>query len=235
MSRQYGDDVTSPDLAGSSPSRRAETSALRRAATIVLILGTVISLLSAFGPSWATLIGIPVAIVAAVVACILAWRELRLVRRAHARQLLQIDRQHGQELTEERQRNAEVVTVLTSRVQDYAGVIKGQKLTIAQLKGQLSTTQKDNFRLSAEIERRDHVIGSLRATVRAREAELRVLLADGENGAEVHALPRRVLADHNAGANGSATAVGEAQGGVVDLKVAEAKVLPNFEGTRKLA
>ena len=234
MSRQYGDDVTSPDLAGSSPSRRAETSALRRAATIVLILGTVISLLSAFGPSWATLIGIPVAIVAAVVACILAWRELRLVRRAHARQLLQIDRQHGQELTDERQRNAEVVTVLTSRVQDYAGVIKGQKLTIAQLKVQLSTTQKDNFRLSAEIERRDHVIGSLRATVRAREAELRVLLAD-ENGAEVHALPRRVLADHSAGANGSATAVGEAQGGVVDLKVAEAKVLPNFEGTRKLA
>jgi hypothetical protein len=147
---------------------------------------------------------------------------------------LHVDRQHGKELTEERQRNAEVVTVLTSRVQDYAGVIKGQKLTIAQLKGQLSLTQKNNFRLSAEIERRDHVIGSLRATVRAREAELRVLMAD-ENDAEVHALPRRVLADHNAGPNGSTTAAGEAHGGVVDLKVAEAKVLPNFEGTRKLA
>jgi hypothetical protein len=226
--------VTSPDPVGSSPSRRAGSSTLRRAATVVLILGTIISLLLAFGPAWATLLGVPVAIAAAVVACILAWRELRLVRRAHARQLLQVDQQHGKKLTEERQRNAEVVTVLTTRVQDYAGVIKGQKVTIAQLKGQLSTAQKDNFRLSAEIERRDLAIGSLRATVRAREAELRILLAD-ENEAEVHALPRRVLADHHNAANGSSTARGDADAGVVDLKVAEAKVLPNFEGTRRLA
>jgi hypothetical protein len=226
--------VTFPDPAGSSPSRRAGTSALRRAATVVLILGTVISLLSAFGPAWAPLIGIPVAIIAAVVACNLAWRELRLARRAHVRQLLQVDQQHGKELTEERQRNAEVVTVLASRVLDYAGVIKGQKLTIAQVKGQLYSLQKDTVRLTAEIERRDHLIGSLRATVRAREAELRMLILD-ENDAEVHALPRRVLADHHSGPNGSTTTAGDADGGVVDLKVAEAKVLPNFEGARRLA
>jgi hypothetical protein len=225
--------VTSPDPAGSLPSRRAGSSALRRAATVVLILGTALSLLLAFGPAWATLLGIPVAIASAVVACILAWRELRLARRAHARQLLQVDQQHGKKLTEERQRNAEVVTVLSSRVQDYAKVIKGQKLTIAQLKGQLLTAQKDNFRLSAEVERRDLAIGSLRATVSAREAELRVLLAE-ENEAEVHALPRRVLADHHAAMSGSSTA-DDADAGVVDLKVAEPKVLPNFEGTRRLA
>jgi len=216
------------------PSRRAGSSALRRAATVVLIFGTVLSLLLAFGPAWATLLGIPVAIASAVVACILAWRELRLVRRAHARQLLQVDQQHGKKLTEERQRNAEVVTVLSLRVQDYANVIKGQKLTIAQLKGQLLTAQKDNFRLSTEVERRDLAIGSLRATVSAREAELRVLLAE-ENEAEVHALPRRVLADHHTGVSGSSTAGGDADGGVVDLKVVEPKVLPNFEGTRRLA
>jgi hypothetical protein len=226
--------VTTPDPAGSLPNRRAGSSVLRRAATVVLILGTVLSLLLAFGPAWATLLGIPMAIASAVVACILAWRELRLVRRAHARQLLQVDQQHGKKLTEERQRNAEVVTVLSLRVQDYAKVIKGQKLTIAQLKGQLLTAQKDNFRLSAEVERRDLAIGSLRATVSAREAELRVLLAE-ENEAEVHALPRRVLADHHTGVSGSSTAGGDADAGVVDLKVAEPKVLPNFEGTRRLA
>ena len=226
--------MTSPDPAGSLPSRRAGSSALRRAATVVLILGTVLSLLLAFGPEWATLLGIPVAIASAVVACVLAWRELRLVRRAHARQLLQVDQDHGKKLTEERQRNAEVVTVLSSRVQDYAEVIKGQKLTIAQLKGQLLAAQKDNFRLSAEVERRDLTIGSLRATVSAREAELRVLLAE-ENEAEVHALPRRVLADHHAAVSGSSTPGGDADAGVVDLKMAEAKVLPNFEGTRRLA
>ena len=226
--------MTSPDPAGSLPSRRAGSSVLRRAATVVLILGTILSLLLAFGPEWATLLGIPVAIASAVVACVLAWRELRLVRRAHARQLLQVDQQHGKKLTEERQRNAEVVTVLSLRVQDYANVIKGQKLTIAQLKGQLLTAQKDNFRLSAEVERRDLAIGSLRATVSAREAELRVLLAE-ENEAEVHALPRRVLADHHTGVSGSSTTGSDADAGVVDLKVAEPKVLPNFEGSRRLA
>ena len=61
-----------------------------------------------------------------------------------------------------------------------------------------------------------------------------MLLAD-ENEAEVHALPRRVLADHHNAVNGSSTARGDADAGVVDLKVAEAKVLPNFEGTRRLA
>ncbi|HWH99103.1 MAG TPA: hypothetical protein VNT27_02140, partial [Propionibacteriaceae bacterium] len=71
--------MTSPDPAGTSPSRRAGTSKLRRAATVVLIIGTFLSLLLAFGPAWATLLGIAVAIAAAVVACILAWRELRLV------------------------------------------------------------------------------------------------------------------------------------------------------------
>jgi hypothetical protein len=224
--------VKSPDPAGSKPSRLAAPSTLRRAAMITLIVGTIVSLLSAFGPAWATMIGLGVAIAAAVVAVSLAWRELWLVRRAHARQLRTIDQDHGRKLTDERRRNAEVVTVLTSRIKDYVVVVEGQKLTIAQLKSSLYTARQDNLGLSAEVERRDLAIGSLRATVRAREAELKVLLAD-ENDAEVHALPRRVLTDHQSASH--APARGDTEAGIVDLKVAEAKILPNFEGTLKLA
>jgi chromosome segregation ATPase len=228
--RQYGDHVIPPDFAGSLPSRRAATSPLRRAATIVLIIGTAISLLSAFGPTWANRIGIAVALSSAILACTLAWRELAQARHEHAKQLLTIDRQHGRQLADERRRNADVVSVLTSRISDRAVVIEAQKLTIAQLKAQLYSARKDNVSLCAELGQRNAVIDSLQVALRSREAELLALLADG-NDAEVHALPRRALADHGLlTSNPDGTSAG-----VVDLATVEAKVLPNFEGTRKLA
>lgn len=228
--REYGDDVTPPDTVGSSPRRRAATSSLRRAATIVLIIGTAISMLLAFGPTWASRIGIAVALSSAILACTFAGRELAQARHEHAKQLLTIDRQHGRQLAEERRRNADVVSVLTSRIADRAVVIETQKLTIAQLKAQLYSVRKDNVSLSAELGQRNAVIDSLEVTLRSREAELLVLLADG-NDAEVHALPRRVLADHGS----LVSNLDGTSAGVVDLATAEAKVLPNFEGTRKLA
>jgi hypothetical protein len=224
--------VTSPDSAGSSPSRRAASSPFRRAATMVLIIGTVISLASAYGPPWMMRIGIVVAVAAAILSCSLAWRELSQDRHKHAKQLLDLDRQHGRQLTEERRRNADVVSVLTSRISDRGVVIETQKLTIAQLKAQLYSVRKDNVSLTAELRQRNATIDSLQATVRSREAELIALLADG-NDAEVHALPRRALADH--GHMVDSSPAGENPAGVVDLVSVEAKVLPNFEVTRKLA
>jgi len=163
-------------------------------------------------------------------ACTFAGRELAQARHEHAKQLLTIDRQHGRQLAEERRRNADVVSVLTSRIADRAVVIETQKLTIAQLKAQLYSVRKDNVSLSAELGQRNAVIDSLEVTLRSREAELLVLLADG-NDAEVHALPRRVLADHGS----LVSNLDGTSAGVVDLATGEAKVLPNFEGTRKLA
>ena len=230
--RQYGDDVTPRDSTGSSPSRRAATSSLRRAATITLIIGTVISVVLAFGPAWATRIGVAVAVGAAVLACALAWRELAQARHDHAKQLIDLDRQHGQQLSAERRHNADVVSVLTSRIAARTVVIESQKLTIAQLKAELYSVRKDNVSLSADLRQRNARIDLLETTVRSREAELMVLLADGSD-AEVHALPRRALADH--GLAPASAAVGHNGAGVVDLTTVEAKVLPNYEGNLKLA
>ncbi len=224
--------VTSPGSTGSSPGRRAATSSLRRAATIVLIIGTVISLASAFGPAWTARIGIAVAVAAATLSCLLAWRELAQARHQHARQLLDLDRQHGRQLAEERGRNADVISVLTSRISDRSVVIETQKLTIGQLKAQLYSVSKQNVSLCADLRQRNARIDLLEITLRTREAELIALMADG-NDAEVHALPRRALAEHGTVIN--TAAAGYDGAGVVDLPTVEAKVLPNFEGTRKLA
>ena len=71
--RRYRDAVTS---VRASASRSTPTAGLRRASEVVLVAGTVIAVAAAFGPLWATRVGVAVAVAAAVVACVCAWREL---------------------------------------------------------------------------------------------------------------------------------------------------------------
>jgi hypothetical protein len=230
--------VTSPASAASKPSRRASTPPLRRAAKIVLIIGTASSLGLALGPTWATKIGIAVAVAAAIVGCTLAWRELWQVHRAHAHQLLEISKKHGKALSEERRHNAGVLDLMSKRVKEYVIVVEGQKVTIAQLRGQVSALRGDNAYLKTEIAHRETVIVSLRETVRARESELVALLTD-DSDAEVHTLPRRLLAEGTAGPEEVAAAGDLWTDGshptVVDMAAIEESALPNFEGNRKLA
>lgn len=182
--------------ATSTPSRQAKPSLLRRATEIVLVAGTVLALAAAFGPTWLVRVGVAVAVVTAVVACVLAWREHFASRRAHAAQMLQASQQHGQALSEERTRNGQVVDTLTRRVKDAEVVIGGQRVIIATLRGEISTLKGDVVYLRSEVEHRETVITSLRETVRSREAELIALHAEEGGEAAVHALPRRVLAEH---------------------------------------
>jgi hypothetical protein len=230
--------VTSPASAASKPSRRASTPPLRRAAKIVLIIGTASSFGLALGPNWATKIGIAVAVAAAIVGCMLAWRELWHVHRAHAQQMLEISKKHGKALSEERRHNAGVLELMSKRVKEYVIVVEGQKVTIAQLRGQVSALRGDNAYLKTEITHRETVIVSLRETVRAREAELVALLTD-DSDADVHTLPRRVLAETTADPEEVAAAGDLWTDGshptVVDMAPIDDLVLPNFEGDRKLA
>jgi hypothetical protein len=203
-----------------------------------LILGTASSFGLAFGPNWATKIGIAVAVAAAIVGCMLAWRELSQVRRAHAHQVLEISKKHGKALSEERRHNAGVLDLMSKRVKEYVVVVEGQKITIAQLRGQVSALRGDNAYLKTEIAHRETVIVSLRETVRARETELVSLLTD-DRDADVHTLPRRVLAEITAGPEEVAAAgdlwTDASHPTVVDLQPIEDSAVPNFEDARKLA
>ncbi len=177
----------------SSPSRQAKPTLLRRATEIVLVAGTVLAIAAAFGPTWLVRVGVAVAIVTAVVACVLAWREHFSTRRVHAAQMLQASQQHGTALSQERTRNGQVVDTLTRRGKDAEVVIGGQRVIIATLRGEISTLKGDSTYLRGEVQHRETVITSLRETVRSREAELTALQADGD-GAAVHTMPHRVPA-----------------------------------------
>ena len=225
--------VTSPAAA----KRKEAVSPLRRTSEIVLVTGTVVSVIAAFGPTWAVRLGIAVAIVAAVIACLFAWRELFSARRQHARAMLAASVDHGRALTEDRTRNAAVVDTLRARITDAGVLIEKQRVTIAELKMRISGLKGDKAYLRAEVDHRESVISALRDTVRAREAEL-IALRD-EPGAEVHTMPRRVFTEPEPEADATPTAEELWTDGshptVVDLKTLDtAMVLPNYEVDRRV-
>ena len=219
--------VTSPATA----SRKLKASPLRRIAEIVLVVGTVVAVAAAFGPIWIVRLGLAVAITAAVVACVFAWREIHTTRRAHAQAMLEATRSHGAALTEERSRNAAVVHTLKLRITDAGRMIEKQRVTIARKQQQISSLRDDRAYLRGEVEYREKVISALRETVREREAEL-IVLRDGPD-AEIHHMPRRVLAEHESVWQELSASDGM-RPTMVDVTVID-MVLPNYEADRQFA
>jgi septal ring factor EnvC (AmiA/AmiB activator) len=218
--------VTSPATAG----RKLTASPLRRISEIFLVVSTVMAVAAAFGPIWIVRLGLAVAITAAVVACAFAWREIHTTRRAHAQAMLEATRRHGAALSEERTRNAAVVHTLKVRITDARRMIEKQRVTIARKQQQISSLRDDRAYLRGEVEYREKVISALRETVREREAEL-IVLRDGPD-AEVHHMPRRVLAEHESvWQELSAT---DGMRTMVDFTVID-MVLPNYEADRQFA
>jgi predicted RNase H-like nuclease (RuvC/YqgF family) len=241
----------------STTRRKAPTSRLRRASEVVLVSGTLLAVLSLFGPGWATRAGIAVAIASAIVACVCAWRELFSAERRHARSMLAASQRHGAELRDERRRNAEVVETLTDRVQAAGRTIEGQQVTIAALRHEVFGLEGDRTSLRGALRDRDRTITSLRTTVQKQEVELGSLRTDlgslRENlaslqedlasfqqdtfhedgpgdGAAVSHLPRRHRAELEAVAAVSGSEV-------LDLRMLETAraVLPNYEEDRRRA
>ncbi|HEY5820929.1 MAG TPA: hypothetical protein VIT20_03060 [Propionibacteriaceae bacterium] len=232
-------DTEARPQSAATPHRQAKTSPLRRTSEIVLVAGTVIAVAAAFGPTWLVRVGVVVAVAAAVVACVFAWRELFFVRRKHAKDMLEASQQHGKVLHEERTRTGAVVDTLTKRVKDAGVVIDGQRVVIATLRTEISGLNGDRAYLRSEIEHRETVITSLRETVRSREAELIALHDEGGQGGEasVHHMPRRVLAEHESAwedvPNADELWSDGSHPTVVDMKLIDtAMVLPNYEVDR---
>ncbi len=182
--------VTSPG----SASRGLKPSPLQRTSEVVLITGTVAAAAAAGGSLWVVRLGVAVAIAAALMACALAWRELNAARHAHAQAVLKAAREHGAALTDERTRNASVVDTLTLRVSDARKVIERQRLRIAGQRLQISDLKANQTYLKGEIQYRNEVIDALREALREKEAEPITVINAPE--AEVHHMPRRVLANH---------------------------------------
>lgn len=207
---------------------------LLRASRLVLITGAVLCAAAALGPVWLVRIGVVLAVVTAVVAVGLAFRHIRAMRREHAARLLRVTRDHGAALTTERQRNAEVVGVLTDRARAAAERVQRQGVRIGELNAKVTELTGDNARLRCELQSRELTITGLRDTVRARESDLHRLRNDLDLAAvpsvpapmgDVHGLPRRLRDQQRSGARpGDDTEPSV----VIDMRAVQA-AMPNLE------
>ena len=227
--------VTSPATA----SRGLKASPLQRISEIVLITGTVAAAATAAGPLWLVRLGAATAIMTALVACAFAWRELNSARHAHADAMLQASREHGAALREERYRNAAVVDALGLRIRDAGKVIERQRTRIAEQRVEIAGLREDRVYLRGEVEHRDKVIFELREAVREREPELDTVHAesDADADAEVHHMPRRVLAGQEEFVWQELSPedeISESRQSFVDLKIISMS-LPNYEDDRQPA
>ncbi len=219
-------------------SRTADTPRLRRTAQVVLVVGSVTASAAAFGPVWATRVGVAVAVAAAVVACVCAWRELFHAERRHARTLAQTSQRHGAQLRDERRRNAEVVDTLTERVRVTVGTVEGQRVTLVRLRQEVATLEGERSALRTTVADRDRTITSLRTSVHKLEARIAALVARiaelehelHEGGAELHQLPHRPQDDHD-------VLTEREDSLVLDFRTLETVrgVLPNYEADRRFA
>jgi len=227
--------VTSPATA----CRGLKASPLQRISEIVLITGTVAAAATAAGPLWLVRLGAATAIMTALVACAFAWRELNSARHAHADAMLQASREHGAALREERYRNAAVVDALGLRIRDAGKVIERQRTRIAEQRVEIAGLREDRVYLRGEVEHRDKVIFELREAVREREPELDTVHAesDADADAEVHHMPRRVLAGQEEFVWQELSPedeISESRQSFVDLKIISMS-LPNYEDDRQPA
>lgn len=225
--------VTSPATA----CRGLKASPLQRISEIVLITGTVAAAATAAGPLWLVRLGVATAIMTALVACAFAWRELNTARHAHADAMLKASREHGAALREERYRNAAVVDALGLRIRDAGKVIERQRTRIAEQRVEIAGLRDDRVYLRGEVEHRDKVIFELREAVREREPELDTINSESDADAEVHHMPRRVLAGQEEFVWQELSPedeISESRQSFVDLKIISMS-LPNYEDDRQPA
>ena len=214
-----------------APGRKQGAPTRQRISTVVLVVGTVLSLGSLFGPDWALRAGVVVALVSAVVSCALAWRELYLTKRKHARELLTAGRRHTEDLRAERQHNAGVLDTVSQRVQRWRHEVDRQQAQIAGLRVEVTALRSNVTSVRRQLVRANGVIGDLCETVRERDIEISLLrTTDPGTDAELHALPRRPEHDRPA----AGPTFGDQVRTVVELRVEE-PALPNFEADRRLA
>ncbi len=196
-------------VSGTAQHRNTSAPTLK-VAVAILVIGAVLAVAAAFGPVWVIRAGIALAIAGGVIALVLAGRVLVAQRRDAAVKSLAAVKAHGQALSVERGRNAEVVETLSKQLHMTAERLDAaraeadhQRTTIAGLRGQLSTLRGDNAALRAAIARRESELSGLRATIARLESELAAARAErptpGEETAEVDdqvvAMPRRVQKD----------------------------------------
>lgn len=149
--------------------RKANPSPLRRYAWVALLGSAMVAVALAFGGVWMARAAVVVAVVGGIIACVFAWREVRVTRTTMLAQQSADSRRMGENLHTERLQHVRLLQVLQGRN--------------GELRSKLNQTRAEAARLAIHA-------AQLRGDKAALELELAEQRASVD--AEVLALPRRV-------------------------------------------
>lgn len=174
----------------------------RRVTLYVLIACGAVALAAVAGPEWVVRVGAIVAIATGVVAAVLATRAFRALdhdhRRARGREVVEMERSHGDRLRQHRRDDAEVASTIREHLRrqgaenDHLRDRLGEAHeVIGQQQRSLTALDAERTELQRELRAKDDTITDLRTTVESQEVELSALLGDVD-AAEIYTMPRRV-------------------------------------------
>ena len=194
-------------------------------------MGTLLSLASLVGPDWALRAGVVVALASAAASCALAWRELYLTKRRHARDLLTVGRRHTEDLRSERQHNAEVLDTVSGRAERWRREVDRQQTQIAGLRVDVSALRSDLGSVRRQLVRAD---GTITDAARDRTRAGRRARPGRCQGDELGRRGPRPAAPGPPRAGRGRRCDGRQGHTVIDLPVEE-PAMPNFEADRRRA
>ena len=147
--------------AAGAPARKQPAPARQRLSTAVLVVGTLLSLASLFGPDWALRAGVVIALASAAASCALAWRELHLTKRRHARDLLIVGRRHTEDLRSERRAQRRGPRHRQRPGGAVADEVDRQQTQIAGLRVDVSALRADLGSVRRQLVRADGTIAAI--------------------------------------------------------------------------
>ncbi len=154
------------------PGRRAvQKSSERNLALTILIVGTLATVASLFGGIWLVRAGALVAVIMALAAVAVAWREIERERAAHreevrrqvALRVEQSDKHHGDSMA--------MLDRFAHRVDNLKSVISAQRRQLSAANAELSSMRGNSVWLRGEIAERQSRIDDLTARLAAVESQ----------------------------------------------------------------
>lgn len=169
--------------------RAVAPSVWRRRAQLVLAIGAVLAVTTAFGPTWLNYVGIGIAVIAGVVAAVLIWQQVRIERVKRGRDAADFAHNQTEALHTQRTQMDSVLETMRTHNEDAADRLVTARKRLAEVTAELSTARGENAALSAELRSLKTLIAALRRDLLAREEELRAI---SEDDGELVSMPRRV-------------------------------------------
>jgi len=149
--------------------RKANPSPLRRYAWLSLLGSSAVAVVAGFGGAWVARAGLVVVVLGGLLACLFAWREVRVTRTTLIAQQSADSRRAGEKLHAERLQHVRLLQVLQARNGELRSKLNTSRAEAAQLNQEAAQLRGDKVALQVELS--EHRIAT---------------------EAEVLALPRRV-------------------------------------------